>query len=134
MKPLEVLQRKIVLRLNKVFDVRINSSVFFKSMKLLKLRDVYTLSSAIYIYKINHLLCPKIIQDHITANRHTHHYNTRQPQTYLHRPASVLVSSSKAFSYSGVDIWNNNVPVNIKTKPTLTCFKKHLKSYLISSY
>ena len=134
LKPLEVLQRKILLHLNKIYNTRVNTSPLFKKMKLLKLRDIYKLNAAIYVYKINHSLCPKIIIDHLTANQHTHHYNTRQPENYVQRPRSVLISSSKAFSYSGVDIWNRSVPENIKNKTSVFTFKKHLKEYLISNY
>ena len=134
LKPLEVLQRKFLLHLNKIYNTRINTSPLFKNMKLLKLCDIYKLSCAIYIYKITNFLCPKIILNHITSNRHDHLHNTRQPSNYIQRSGSVLLSSSKAFSYSGVDIWNKSVPEDIKNKTSLFTFKKHLKEYLMSSY
>lgn len=134
LKPLEVLQRKILLHLNKIYNTRTNTSPLFKASKLLKLQDIYKLCSAIYIYKINNNLSPKIIKDHLSHNQYTHHHNTRQPDNYIQRPCSVLLSSSKAFSFSGVNIWNNYVPANVKSKTSLTSFKKHYKEYLLSSY
>ena len=134
LKPLEVLQRKIILHLHKIYNTRSSTSPLFKEANLLKLRDIYKLSSAIYVYKINNHLSPNIIRNHIYGNQHDHQYNTRQPANYFQRANSVLISSSKAFSYSGVDVWNRNVPENIKNKTSLVTFKKHLKSYFISNY
>ena len=104
----------------------------FKTMKLLKLKDIHSLYAGMYMYRVTVLnQCPTA-QANLNLNYPDHGYNTRardNPRLPFPRVDAVKIN----YNYQFVDTWNS-IPENIKSKATLKAFKTNLCNYFINSY
>ena len=121
--PLFRLQKKII-RIITNSDFLEHSLPLFKETNILTLFALNKLHIGTYMYKsqldYNVVLLPQ------------HNYPTRTRLT-LNVPPHTLTIYQHSLSYTGPKLWNS-IPEQIKQKPSLPSFKKHLKNYLQTLY
>ena len=61
-----------------------------------------------------------------------HNYNTRFRRNLV-APNHDLAIFEKSLAYNGPRLWNT-LPDSIKRKPSLTAFRKSLKSFMLAKY
>ena len=125
------MQKKAIRIINKA---RYNdpSSNLFKKSKILKLEDIVSMSHYEFMFKYTRNLVPLGIANLFSVNSDIHQYNTRQ-KSHPHVNKSVTALAKNSFIHKAPIIYQN-LPVCIKTKPTIVSFRKQLKFKCIDSY
>jgi hypothetical protein len=104
----------------------------FKKYGILRLPDIYTFSTIIFMFKFKNGLLPPIFEKFYLENANFHRYPTRQAN-YLRSP-KFRTNISKCFiKTSGVRLWNEYSQLlsqTTKIKP----LKKELIALLIDKY
>ena len=85
---------------------------------------------SVMTYKIMNRLCPENLWNKFQRRSHYSNYDTRFCEN-LQIPKYKLEHSKKRFFYTALKGWNQ-IPMNIRELPTLSQYKKLLKSYLMS--
>ena len=126
------------------------SEPLFKTLKILKLGDVFILNIAKFIYLTLSDQSPAIFSSWFTLNNtvHTHattsttiinrdhHFDTGTASSTknLFTKGSILAKyGARMIRVAGPIIWNS-LPSSIQDSPSLPTFKIHLKKHLISKY
>ena len=104
----------------------------FKTIELLKLKEIHKLYAGIYMYKIIRLnQCPTA-QANFNLHYPEHDYNTRNrsnPRLPFPRVNAVRIN----YNYQCINVWNN-IPENIRSLDTIKKFKSALIKYFLSEY
>ena len=109
-----------------------NTDPLFCKLKTLKIDDIHTFQTAVFMFKFSKSLLPVMFQDTFTYNRNIHSYPTRHSSDiHLSTPRTFL--AHKTIRYHGPDVWNS-LPDNIKHCASLFSFKSLMKKYLVSQY
>ena len=109
-----------------------NSGPLFDQLKTLKVNDIHTFQTAIFMYKYTYNQLPSMFLNLFTPNSNIHSYPTRRSSDYhLENPKIVL--SQKSLKHHGPDVWNS-LPDNLKQCKSVYSFKTHLKKYLLEHY
>ena len=104
----------------------------FRRLKTLKVHDIHTLQTSIYMYKLTQKQLPTLFYNTFKLNSNIHSYPTRRSNDYhLENPKIIL--AQKSIRHHGPDIWNS-LPSEIKRSSSLHSFKALLKNNLISRY
>ena len=128
-KPLVTAQKK-VLRTIKFRDRFHHTNVDFYNLRILKLADINKYFASIFTYKsLNYLTYPVEYFSSVSA---TNAYALRNADN-LRPPLLGSSQSQRSPSYYCVDIWND-IPQEIKSKPSVASFKFAMKNLLIESY
>ena len=125
-----VLQKKAIRIVNNV-GYNEHTGPIFKSLRILKLRDLYQLNVARFMYKFTRHLLPSPLSNYFQMYRH-HSYGTRQrdnPQAPKHR----LSITTKSILNMGPKIWQM-IPEELKNSQTLNRFKANFKFYILKQY
>ena len=124
MKPLQVLQKKIIRILSNV-EYNAHTSNLFVSLKLMNIKQMYDYFVSIFIYQQVCNELPDIFSNYFTGNN-----SNRQPMNL--RP---MYHSKKICEFSirvmGPRIWNA-IPSNIKMITSMNRFKHCLKKYIMN--
>ena len=104
-----------------------HTSQTYKDLELLKFFDILKLRYAVFVYR-----SLKDQNDHNFRSRLTTNYSLRNP-SLLVPPLMRSSQSQTSALYQCVGVWNN-IPQNIKNKPSIPSFKKTLKVHLMSNY
>ena len=125
---LTVIQKRAVRTIGGL-RARDHTHTTFKDLKILKFRDIITITSATYVYKsINGLMdCENYYRRNIN-----NHYNTRH-HSHLYLPLAISSQSQTHIQYRGAQIFNS-LPTQIQNKPSLQSFKTCLKKSILASY
>ena len=117
-----IVQQKRIVRIIMDAGYRDPSDPLFKSLKILKVEDIFKFHVQVHIFKsrINH--------DHVA----THNYNTRNAD-HLRPNFHRLSKTQHAMSCIGPKLWNE-LPSCLKNMDSLPKFKKSLKTYYIGQY
>ena len=108
------------------------SNPLFRQLKTLKIEDLHTFQTAVFMHKYTTNRLPKIFDGFFTPNSTVHSYPTRQSSDYhLENPKIIL--AQKSIKHNGPDIWNS-LPTYLKQCTSLNTFKRELKNILISQY
>ena len=127
-----LLLQKRALRVCTNSYYRANTDPIFQRLKTLKIDDIHTLQTAIFMFKYRTNTLPLLFHDLYTLNRNVHSYPTRHSNNYhLHNPR--LLIAQKSIRHHGPDVWNK-LPDYIKTSKKLHSFKALTKKHLISKY
>ena len=127
-----LLLQKRALRLITNSQYRSPSDPLFAQIKALKIHDIHTFQSAIFMYKYNRNQLPSVFDNFLTSNANIHSYPTRRSSDYhLENPRIVL--AQKSLKHHGPDVWNS-LPNAIKQCDSLNQFKTHLKDSILSQY
>ena len=109
-----------------------HTTPLFKNRHTLKLEDIHTFQTAIFMFKYVNNLLPLSFQTFFTYNTTIHSYPTRQSRNFhLNNPKTLL--AHKSIRHHGPDVWNS-LPTNIKERTALHSFKVTTKKYLLSKY
>lgn len=104
----------------------------FHNFKTLKIYDIHTYQTAIFMYKTSNNTIPTPFQNIFIYNRDIHSYPTRHSSDF-HLTNPRLIIAHKTIRHHGPDVWNT-LPINIKHAASLLSFKVLLKRYLLSKY
>ena len=127
-----LLLQKRALRLITNSQYRSPSDPLFAQIKALKIHDIHTFQTAIFMYKYNRNQLPSVFDNFLTSNANIHSYPTRRSSDYhLENPRIVL--AQKSLKHHGPDVWNS-LPNAIKQCDSLNQFKTHLKDSILSQY
>ena len=121
--PLFRLQKKII-RIITNSDFLEHSLPLFKETNILTLFALNKFHIGIYMFKSQ--------LDYISVLLPQHNYPTRT-RLIFNVPPHTLAIYQHSLSYTGPKLWNS-IPEQIKQKPSLPSFKKHLKNYLQTIY
>ena len=121
-------QRKLV-RLILKKGRRTESTALFNQLKFLKLKDIFTLSTSLFVYKTLNNLIDSPINYNI---REAGAYNLRN-RPHLQIPNHSSKQSERFLHIKGAKIWND-LPESIQRSSTIYSFKRNLKKYLFESY
>ena len=95
----------------------------------LKVENKCTFDICLFVYKVFNNLIPSWLMS-LPPVREFHTRNTRQ-QDDLYIPITRTIVGEKQISIRGPRLWNN-LPGNVKDAPTLSTFKRSLKSHLLA--
>ena len=130
----DALQRKMV---RFVYSMPPRSHIdlrHFRQIGWLAIRDRVRYFRLVHVYKINNGLAPDYLTGAFTAVKEVHSHFTRGSVSNFHISSPCISSlSQKSFGYTAKKEWNS-LPVYLKQNHTLTTFKSHLRSYLLSQY
>ena len=115
------LQKKAIRAIN-ALDYNHPTNDFFKSMEILKVKDIYQQRLLLSMFKIQNF----------TTHADLHSYNTRQRQDIV-LPRFNRTRSQTSFFYKGIVAWNS-IPMEIRSLQFLNAFKNALKHYFLSEY
>ena len=105
------------------------SNPLFKELKLLKINEIIKLNTAVFVFKVLNNLTASSIQFQARLNGP---YNLRNTPP-LDVPFARHTQSQMFISIRGAVLWNS-LPSNIRSARTLFSFKKHVKTYYLTSY
>ena len=123
------LQKKAVKMIRSV-PVRHPSDPLFREMKLLKLSQIHSLFTLIFIFKFLTNLLPDIFDGFFVQNRVIAQRNTRQV-CLLHIPRFRTSLYSRMIKVYGVKLWNEKC-ANLERHCSVHTYKKKLKHILIN--
>ena len=98
--------------------------------KWLSVVNLVRFDRCVMVYKIVNKQCPESLWNMFQKRCTISNHNTRNHRD-LHIPKLNLELTKKGFHYSGIKAWND-IPVNIRTLPSLRLFKTCLKKHLMS--
>ena len=128
---LVIIQKKII-RLIVNAEYSEHTPPLFQSLKLLKLRDMYTLEIAKFMYKCVIRDIPEPLSNIYTVTNRVHGHDTRQNEHF--RPSiSRLKSSTQSVLYKGPVIWNS-IPSEIIETNNLQSFSYKIRISLLNNY
>ena len=128
------MQNSIIRIMNfKVVKNRVNMSLLYKSMKILKVKDIYELEIAEFMHSYYHC---KLFEnfDNLFKNASNHSkYITRSivNDNYYVERANTR-KRQRSCSYIGEKIWNKLLPTIEQL--TKYSFSKHIKKSMINNY
>ena len=106
--------------------------IFCKLKKQLKIADIHSFQTAIFMYKCWINTIPLAFRNIFVYNSDIHSHPTRHSSDF-HLTNPKIIMAYKSIRHHGPDIWNA-LPGNIKHSATLYSFKASMKKYLISTY
>ena len=124
--------QKIAIRILANLKKRESSLSFCKKQKILRLPEIYTLYTGIFMFKFNNSLLPDIYHNLFTRNHAFHNYPTRISDK-LRIPLAKTKIGGTFITKTGVQIWNG-LPIVIQEKTRIGGFKHSLISHLLDSY
>jgi hypothetical protein len=106
----------------------------FKSLKTLKINDLYTFQLAQFMYQYHYNQLPSDIldQDYFVTNKDIHSYNTRHCDN-LHVKLTNTRLAENIPRIQGALLWNS-LHSTFKQSPSLQIFKRRLKDHLLTNY
>ena len=134
-KPLEITQNKILRKFQgKPFLSRTNIDLYTE-FSVLKLKDIqrFKLCCTIHQYINNKDKLPESLKDIFIQHNVIHNYNTRNRYDLHASIMNTKTYSSRKISYQDRNFWNS-LPKRLKDISNINCFKKELKTYLLSEY
>ena len=127
LNPLIVAQKRVIRTMARLRK-RDHTNDTFHNLRILKVIDVNRVACASFVYKCLHGLIENVCNfTHINTE-----YNIRN-NTELRLPLMRTTQSQTNIRHHGPKIYNE-IPAQIKNKPTVSSFKRSLKKYLIDSY
>ena len=104
----------------------------FHRLKTLKIYDIHTHQTALFMQKFNLKLLPDVFLDFFQYNTNVHKYPTRHSHDF-HLNNPKILMAHRSIRHNGPDIWNA-LPTKIKKCKSLYSFKALTKKHLISRY
>ena len=103
-----------------------HTTPIFKRLKVLKIDDIHTYLTAIFMYKYTTNLLPSSFVNFFSYNANIHSYPTRHSRDFhLNNPKTLL--AHKSIRHHGPDIWNS-LPETLKSRTSLYSFKATAKT------
>ena len=127
---LEVLQNRAV-RLITRSPFRASSRPIFKQLNVLRLADIRQVQIALFMFEIRNSSLPKCCLLYCSPNLNNY-YSMRNVCDFL-TPAFRTNIREQSVSVLGPRLWNM-LPLDVRSSVSLFCFKKSVRSHLISFY
>jgi hypothetical protein len=124
--------QKVAFRIINNLQRQDSSYPFCKKNSILRLPEIYTLYTGIFMYKYKNSLLPEIFNGLFIQNRSIHNYPTRI-SSKLRIPRVTTKIGETFITKTGVQIWNS-LPPNLSTNKSLGTYKHTLIDHLLSKY
>ena len=123
-------KRALRLCTNSHYLAKTNS--IFRNHRLLKVKDINILQTAVFMFKLNKALVPNSFKQMFISNKQIHPYYTRTCNNFhLFNPRTLR--AHKSIRHRGPDVWHS-LSNKIKQCTSLHSLKTNLKKELIASY
>ena len=123
-------KRALRLCTNSHYLAKTNS--IFRNHRLLKVKDINILQTAVFMFKLNKALVPNSFKQMFISNKQIHQYYTRTCNNFhLFNPRTLR--AHKSIRHRGPDVWHS-LSNKIKQCTSLHSLKTNLKKELIASY
>jgi len=110
-----------------------NSSLHHcKTLRILRLPEIYTFNVTLFMYKFYHKMLPPSLDSLFQKNRDFHSHNTRGASK-LRPPKIKTTMAEKFITSTGVKLWND-VSQKINPSVKIGTFKQSLITLLITNY
>ena len=124
--------QKIAIRLITNTKRGNSTQIHCKNLRLLRLPEIYTYSTSIFMYKYHHNMMPIALDSLFIKNNAVHNYNTRGA-TLLRNPKIRTGLADRFITATGVRIWNN-LSLHTDTTQKISTFKQKIITSLVSTY
>jgi hypothetical protein len=124
--------QKIAIRIIANLRKRNSSIPFCKKHKILRLPEIYSLYTGIFIFKVKNSLLPEIYNGLFNQNNAYHNYPTRNSKK-LRIPKVRTQLAENFITKTGVNIWNN-LHEDLQNNRKIGSFKRKLKDQLLENY
>jgi len=112
---------------------KVKMCTLYKSMKILKVKDIYELEMAKFMYSFHNNFLPENFKNYFqTASNHHDHYTRSIAKNNFYLKRTNTRCGQQCFSYSGVKIWNK-IQINLKHLNRFL-FSKNIKESMIGNY
>ena len=131
LEKVRVLQKKSI---RAICDLSYNAHTneCFKTLKLLKIDEIFTENIAVYIYNTLKMGQNANVSDALVHHRSIHDHNTRN-RDQLVLPRNQKSRTQKGFLFRGIKEWNN-INQEIKNSNNVRAFRRNVKNFLLSKY
>ena len=126
-----VLQKKSIRAINSL-PYNEHTNYYFKSMKVLKLPDLYNQYLATYFFDTICKNSNSNVSNYLQFNSSFHNYPTRNSSS-IHLPLFKKSQSQNSFLYRGIKIWNA-LPEDFRTIVSTSSFRKKFKEFSLLQY
>ena len=110
-----------------------HSSPLFSQLGLIKLMDLVTIHTALFMFQFHHNLLPKALANFFSLISFKHGYSTRLASKSTYYIDQVRTNDGKFnIDFCGPFVWNN-LDENLKSS-SLHLFKQTTKADLLSAY
>ena len=132
LKPVVVLQKKAV-RIITFSNRDAHSSPLFSQLGLIKLIDLVTIHTALFMFQYHHHLLHKAFDNFFSPISSKHNYNTRLASKSTYYIDQVRTNYGKFnFHFSGPSVWNN-LDEDVKSS-SLHLFRQAMMEKFLSTY
>ena len=129
-KHLTALQNKAIRIISGVHP-RYHANPLYSELNLLTLNNIMKYQQSIFVYQSVNGLMPTQFSNLFTFNERYYRYRTRSSLSLqLHIPRHRTLSYQNNIRYSGPKVWNE-LPLIIKSAPSLNNFKLKVKKYYL---
>ena len=102
----------------------------FKKLRLLNVSHINEFSCLVFVFKsLNNIIYSPLVINH----RYVRNYQLRNNNNQLEVPFTRHRYAQLFISVRGPNLWNN-IPIHIRTAPSLITFKRNLKLFFLNSY
>ena len=123
LKPFLRIQKKII-RIITFANYTEKSGLLFKSLKILKIFELNTYLTAVFMYSYNDEKLPAFFDNFFQTNESIHSYNTRS-SSKVH----IEFRTTNYGKFKGAITWNS-LPIKIRNICSFNTFKTKLKEYV----
>ena len=108
-----------------------HTTQLFCDFNILKFEQIKLYQSGEFMYRFDHGLLPPVFKGLFNLGSQIHSHSTRNSSNYI----SIFArTNSRLFSIraTGPSIWNK-IPLEVRQSPSLSLFKKKLRSHLVGN-
>ena len=122
------------LRIMNFDNYTASSKPIFQKFGILNFEDSFKLECAKFMYDISKGNSIDFLSELFEKTTERHSYQTRQATTDKFAIPLTKTNLKKRFiTFQGTKIWNN-IPFDIRNKPSKTTFQRHFRKWLIQKY
>ncbi len=134
LKRLNILQKKAIRLIAKA-KYNAHTDKLFKTLKLLKLKDLYNKQMLVFYWKYKHNQIPKTIETFLQNRNNIHAYTTRnRNRIYLKPLSSNFERQSINYQLYTLEINTPTVIINQAEHTSLNTYKNIIKTHYLTSY
>ena len=128
------LKQKRVIRIINKTTFTAHTNILFKQLKVLKLKDLIQMKTALFMYKVSKKSLPSNLLAMFDIKQPNEFYNLRSKSKEMFELKYVRTEQKQmSLSIHGVKIWNS-IDEDIKTCKSIHSFKTKYKTLLLSQY
>ena len=125
------MQKKAIRAIN-CLNFYDHTNNYFFCNKILKLKDIHTLHTCVYMFKTFHFNFDVNLHNSFRLHSDIHQYSTRNNNDLL-LPRFTKSKSQNSIDYVGVSLWNG-LHSDIKIRSSVSKFRETLKCILLEKY